>query len=86
MDALVINITSITLDFISRKITPGPGLKIKENIIGRKRGPDKTIFGPKSGPAMAGPSVPPTTALYWGRLFEIKDVLLVNVSLKVLTK
>ena len=32
-------------------------------IIGRNRGPAKTIFGQKSGPAMAGPAVPPTTAL-----------------------
>ena len=37
--------------------------KNKKNIIGRKRGPAKTIFGQKSGPAMAGPAVPPTTAL-----------------------
>ena len=58
MDALVIN--TITQDFISRKITQQ---KIKKNIIGRKRGPAKTIFGQKSGPAMAGPAVPPTTAL-----------------------
>ena len=37
--------------------------KNKKNIIGRKRGPARTIFGQKSGPAMAGPAVPPTTAL-----------------------
>ena len=37
---------------------------VKKIIIGRKRGPAKTIFGQKSGPAMAGPAVPPTTALY----------------------
>ena len=54
MDALVINI--ITQALISRKIT----WQKKKNIIGRKRGPAKTIFGQKSGPAMAGP---PTTAL-----------------------
>ena len=33
-------------------------------IIGRKRGPAKTIFRQKSGPVMAGPAVPPTTALW----------------------
>ena len=37
--------------------------KQKKIVIGRKRGPAKTIFGQKSGPAMAGPAVPPTTAL-----------------------
>ena len=58
MDTLVINI--ITQDFISRKITRP---KICIYIIGRNRGPAKTIFGQRSGPAMAGPAVPPTTAL-----------------------
>ena len=68
MEALVINI--ITQDLISRKITRQ---KIKTNIIGRKRGPAKTIFGQKSGPAMAGPAVPPTTALVVGTcIYQIR--------------
>ena len=40
-----------------------PAKNEKKNKIGRKKGPAKTIFGQKSGPAMAGPAVPPTTAL-----------------------
>ena len=30
----------------------------------KKSGPAKAIFGQNSGPAMAGPAVPPTTALH----------------------
>ena len=59
IDALFINI--ITQALISRKIT-----RQKEIIIGRRKsGPAKTIFGQKSGPAMAGPAVLPTTALIY---------------------
>ena len=57
MDALVINI--VTQALISQKIT-----RQKKKIkTAEKGGPAKTIFGQKSGPAMAGPAVPPTTAL-----------------------
>ena len=38
----------------------------KKIILGRKSGAAKTIFGQKSGPAMAGPAVPLTTALCIG--------------------
>ena len=38
--------------------------KNKKKTIGRKRGPARNIFGQKSGPAMAGPAVLPTTALH----------------------
>ena len=58
MDALVINIYYSRFD--QPKKYPTKNIK---NIIGRKRGPATTIFGPKSGPAMAGPAVPPMTAL-----------------------
>ena len=36
----------------------------KKNHNRPKNGPAKTIFGQKRGTAMAGPAVPPTTALY----------------------
>ena len=43
--------------------------KIKKNIhIRPKSGPTKAIFGQKSGPAMAGPALPPTTALFLNAL------------------
>ena len=78
MDALVINI--INQDFISRKITRPKYIYIYIYIIGRNRGPAKTIFGQKSGPAMAGPAVPPTTAL--SNCFK-KTYLIISVTKEV---
>ena len=48
-----------------------PAKDKKKIIIRRKRGPAKTIFGQKSGPAMAGP---PTTALKWSSLVRLTTV------------
>ena len=65
MHALIINIITQALIIVSKSLgQPKNDLaKIKKIIIGPKNDPAKTIFGQKSGPAMAGPAVPPTTAL-----------------------
>ena len=61
MDTLVINM--ITQDFISLKITrPKKYIYIQSAEIGV---PPKPFSAKKSGPALAGPAVPPTTALKW---------------------
>ena len=50
--------------------------KNKKNIYSAEKGSGQTTFGQKSGPALAGPAVPPTTALH------ITSIVSVNMLLK----
>ena len=64
MHALVINIITQALIIALKSLGQPKNDPAKDKNHNRpKSGPAKTIFGLKSGPAMAGPAVPPTTVL-----------------------